>query len=299
MIDRTDAPETNSSASSAATRRAFRSKVDSIRPTYGFEDVSLAPGTDTIEPADVDLAQVFCGIELEIPILASAMDAVVDTRLAGELARPRRAGGAQHRRVSRPGSTIPTRSSPDRDRARRRGPRHPRRGLPAAHPRGPDRRRIEAIHAAGSKAAVAATPARGPAVRAILRRARRGPVPRPEPGVLGTPHRHRVRPALARRVHPLHAHPGRGREHDERRGGVLADGAGRGGRVRGRRAGRRVHHARGARHRRAAGHGDQRRGRGARRLLRRHGRAMCRSSPMAGCVAAASSPRPSPRAPTR
>jgi hypothetical protein len=28
--------------------------VDTIRPTYGFEDVSLAPGTDTVEPADVD-----------------------------------------------------------------------------------------------------------------------------------------------------------------------------------------------------------------------------------------------------
>jgi len=74
-------------ASSAAQRRVFHSKVDTIRPTYGFEDVSLAPGTDTVEPADVDLAQTFCGIELAIPILASAMDAVVDARLAGALAR--------------------------------------------------------------------------------------------------------------------------------------------------------------------------------------------------------------------
>ena len=41
-------------ASDAAARRVFRSKVDSIRPTYGFEDVSLAPGTSTVEPADVD-----------------------------------------------------------------------------------------------------------------------------------------------------------------------------------------------------------------------------------------------------
>jgi IMP dehydrogenase len=71
----------------AAQRRAFRSKVDHLRPTYGFEDVSLAPGTNTIEPADVDLAQAFCGIRLAIPILASAMDAVVDARMAGELAR--------------------------------------------------------------------------------------------------------------------------------------------------------------------------------------------------------------------
>ena len=68
-------------------RRVFHSKVDTIRPTYGFEDVSLAPGTDTVEPADVDLAQTFCGIDLAIPILASAMDAVVDARMAGELGR--------------------------------------------------------------------------------------------------------------------------------------------------------------------------------------------------------------------
>ena len=83
MIERSQAPHT----SPAASRRVFHSKVDTIRPTYGFEDVSLAPGTDTVEPADVDLAQAFCGIDLAIPILASAMDAVVDPRLAGELAR--------------------------------------------------------------------------------------------------------------------------------------------------------------------------------------------------------------------
>jgi IMP dehydrogenase len=73
-------------ASASANRRVFRSKVDALRPTYGFEDVSLAPGTDTIEPSDVELGQEFCGIPLAIPILASAMDAVVDPRFAGVLA---------------------------------------------------------------------------------------------------------------------------------------------------------------------------------------------------------------------
>ena len=70
-----------------ANRRVFRSKVDSIRPTYGFEDVSLAPGTDTVDPADVVLAQEFCGLSLAIPVLAAAMDAVADIPLSGELAR--------------------------------------------------------------------------------------------------------------------------------------------------------------------------------------------------------------------
>jgi IMP dehydrogenase len=82
VIDRTQAD-----LGSAAQRRVFHSKVDTIRPTYGFDDVSLAPGTDTIEPADVDLTQSFAGIQLAIPILASAMDAVVDARSAGALAR--------------------------------------------------------------------------------------------------------------------------------------------------------------------------------------------------------------------
>ena len=82
MIDRTQAD-----LGLAAQRRVFHSKVDTIRPTYGFEDVSLAPGTDTVEPADVDLSQAFAGLDLAIPILASAMDAVVDARFAGALGR--------------------------------------------------------------------------------------------------------------------------------------------------------------------------------------------------------------------
>ncbi len=63
------------------------SKVDALRPTYGFDDVSLAPGVETIEPSEVDLSAIFCGLPLAIPVLASAMDAVVDVRSAAELAR--------------------------------------------------------------------------------------------------------------------------------------------------------------------------------------------------------------------
>lgn len=73
-------------ATDAANRRVFRSKVDSIRPTYGFEDVSLAPGTETVEPNDVDLAVEIGGLRLAIPVIAAAMDAVVDARFAGALA---------------------------------------------------------------------------------------------------------------------------------------------------------------------------------------------------------------------
>lgn len=75
------------SPSAADRLPAIRSKVDRLRPTYGFEDVSLAPGTETIEPNDVELGQSFCGIELGIPVLAAAMDAVVNPAFAGVLAR--------------------------------------------------------------------------------------------------------------------------------------------------------------------------------------------------------------------
>ena len=156
MIDRTDVPEMSSSA---AARRAFRSKVDSIRPTYGFEDVSLAPGTDTIEPADVDISQTFCGIDLSIPILAAAMDAVVDTHMAGELAR---LGGLAvlnlegvQARFDDPAAIlerIATAADTEVHDVLAEAYQQPiREDLIAA--------RIEAIHAAGSKAAVAATPA--------------------------------------------------------------------------------------------------------------------------------------------
>src|SRR5689334_24837686 len=81
------ADEDDGMTETLANRRVFRSKVDSIRPTYGFEDVSLAPGTDTVDPTDVVLSQSFCGIPLDVPVLAAAMDAVADVRLSGELAR--------------------------------------------------------------------------------------------------------------------------------------------------------------------------------------------------------------------
>ena len=152
MIERTE-------TSPAAARRVFHSKVDTIRPTYGFEDVSLAPGTDTVEPADVDLGQVFCGIQLDIPILAAAMDAVVDVRMAGELARHGGLAilnleGVQARYDDPDGILERIATAPDGEVQ----------ALLAEVYQQPIREeliavRIEAIHAAGGRAAVAATPA--------------------------------------------------------------------------------------------------------------------------------------------
>jgi len=145
-------------ATPAASRRIFRSKVDSIRSSYGFEDVSLAPGTDTIEPADVDLALDFCGIPLDIPILASAMDAVVDSKFAGSLAR---LGGLAVLNLE----GVQTRyDDPDAVLAKiAAAPDGEVQDLLAAAYAEPIRedlvaRRIEEIHDGGSPAAVSATP---------------------------------------------------------------------------------------------------------------------------------------------
>jgi IMP dehydrogenase len=153
VIERTETAST-----AAASRRVFHSKVDTIRPTYGFEDVSLAPGTDTVEPADVDLAQTFCGIDLKIPILASAMDAVVDPAFAGVMAR---LGGLAvlnlegvQARYDEPDTVLARiAEAPDgavQDLLAEVYQQPIREDLIAA--------RIAAIHDAGSRAAVAATP---------------------------------------------------------------------------------------------------------------------------------------------
>ena len=158
MLDRTESTGIHE-PTQAANRRIFRSKVDTIRSTYGFEDVSLAPGTETVEPSDVDLAQSFCGIELRVPILASAMDAVVDPRFAGALAE---LGGLAvinlegvQARYEDPGSVLRRIATAPDDEVQ---------DYLAAAYQAPVRedliaRRIDEIHAAGSPAAVAATPA--------------------------------------------------------------------------------------------------------------------------------------------
>jgi len=55
------------------------------RRTYGFDDVALVPSAVTLDPEDVDLSCDLAGLHLDIPVLASAMDAVVDPRSAAVL----------------------------------------------------------------------------------------------------------------------------------------------------------------------------------------------------------------------
>ncbi|MBA2623675.1 MAG: GuaB3 family IMP dehydrogenase-related protein [Chthoniobacterales bacterium] len=62
------------------------------RVTYGFDEIALVPGRITINPNEVDTRFRLSrrgdeSIELKIPVLASAMDGVVDVRFAIEMSK--------------------------------------------------------------------------------------------------------------------------------------------------------------------------------------------------------------------
>jgi IMP dehydrogenase len=62
------------------------------RVTYGFDEIALVPGNITINPSEVDISlQIPNGdgapVPLAVPILASAMDGVVDVGFAAEMGR--------------------------------------------------------------------------------------------------------------------------------------------------------------------------------------------------------------------
>jgi IMP dehydrogenase len=58
-----------------------------LRRAYGFDEVALVPGAITVDPAEVDLTTEVGGHRLEIPFIASAMDAVSDADFAARLSR--------------------------------------------------------------------------------------------------------------------------------------------------------------------------------------------------------------------
>ncbi|MCC6176422.1 MAG: GuaB3 family IMP dehydrogenase-related protein [Chloroflexi bacterium] len=56
-----------------------------LRHAYGFDDVALVPGTVTVDPNDTDISWQLGSLRLGLPILASAMDGVVDPSFARAL----------------------------------------------------------------------------------------------------------------------------------------------------------------------------------------------------------------------
>ena len=57
------------------------------RRAYGFDEVALVPGTVTINPEEIDVSFDLDGSTFDIPILAAAMDGVVDPAFAVTMGR--------------------------------------------------------------------------------------------------------------------------------------------------------------------------------------------------------------------
>ncbi len=53
-----------------------------LKAAYGFDDVAIVPGVETIHPDDVDLSWQLGSLRFAIPFVASAMDGVVDVPFA-------------------------------------------------------------------------------------------------------------------------------------------------------------------------------------------------------------------------
>lgn len=62
-------------------------KLEEMERAYGFDEVALVPGDTTINPDQTDTHFAIGDMEFETPILASAMDAVVDPHIAVEFGR--------------------------------------------------------------------------------------------------------------------------------------------------------------------------------------------------------------------
>jgi IMP dehydrogenase len=57
------------------------------RRCYGFDEVALVPGSQTINPNEVNASFVLAGRRFEVPILAAAMDGVVGVKFAVQMSK--------------------------------------------------------------------------------------------------------------------------------------------------------------------------------------------------------------------
>ena len=65
----------------------YISRGRKARRCYGFDEIALVPGDITINPNDVDVSWTLADKKIEIPILAAAMDGVVNTNFAIEMGK--------------------------------------------------------------------------------------------------------------------------------------------------------------------------------------------------------------------
>ena len=60
----------------------YISRGRKARRCYGFDEIALVPGDVTVNPNEVDVSWNLGEMKIEVPILAAAMDGVVDTKFA-------------------------------------------------------------------------------------------------------------------------------------------------------------------------------------------------------------------------
>lgn len=58
-------------------------KGKTARRAFGLDDIAIVPSRRTRDPEDIDISWKLGSLELELPLLASALDAAVDPRTAG------------------------------------------------------------------------------------------------------------------------------------------------------------------------------------------------------------------------
>ncbi|HKX17452.1 MAG TPA: GuaB3 family IMP dehydrogenase-related protein [bacterium] len=65
----------------------FIGKGRAARRTYGFEEIALVPASATVDPEDVDTSWEVAGRTFALPVIAAAMDSVVDVGMAAALSK--------------------------------------------------------------------------------------------------------------------------------------------------------------------------------------------------------------------
>ena len=70
--------------------------MQTLPPAYGYDDVAIVPGDETINPDMTDVSTSFDGFGIDIPFMASAMDSVVDPEFCGEDVGCWRCCGLEH-----------------------------------------------------------------------------------------------------------------------------------------------------------------------------------------------------------
>ena len=62
-------------------------RTKTVRRAYGIDEIALVPGGRTVDPEITKTNWEIGGIERDIPIIASAMDGVVDVNMAVALSK--------------------------------------------------------------------------------------------------------------------------------------------------------------------------------------------------------------------